>query len=73
MCRWSLYYVQKAKYNSTQYRSNGDIISALDSNSKNRTTLESPQIRTGIGLVDSLRSHDVSNIKHNEILVFENI
>ena len=60
---------QKARNNSTQYRSNGDIVSALGSNAKNMTTLKSPQIRTGLGLVDALRSHDVSNIKHNGILV----
>ena len=60
---------QKARNNSTQYRSNGDIVSALGSNSKNMITLKTPQIRSGIGLVDTLRSHDVSNIKHNGILV----
>ena len=60
---------QKARNNSTQYRSNGDIVSALGANAKNMTTLKSPQIRSGIGLVDALRSHDVSNIKHNGILV----
>ena len=53
---------QKARSNSTQYRSEGDVISALGANQKNMTTLKSPHIRTGIGLVDALRSHNVSNI-----------
>ena len=53
---------QKARSNSTQYRSEGDVISALGANQKNMTTLKSPNIRTGIGLVDALRSHNVSNI-----------
>jgi hypothetical protein len=33
------------------------------------TTLKSPHIRTGIGLVDALRSHNVSNIAGAGIVV----
>ena len=53
---------QKARSNSTQYRSSGDVVSALGANQRNMTTLKSPNIRTGVGLVDALRSHNVSNI-----------
>ena len=53
---------QKARSNTTQYRSSGDVVSALGANQKNMTTLKSPNIRTGVGLVDALRSHNVSNI-----------
>ena len=53
---------QKTRSNSTQFRSSGDVVSALGANQKNMTTLKSPNIRTGIGLVDALRSHNVSNI-----------
>ena len=31
------------------------------------TTLKSPQMRTELGFVDALRSHDGSNIKQNGI------
>jgi hypothetical protein len=33
------------------------------------TTLKSPNIKTGIGLVDALRSHNVSNIAGQGILI----
>ena len=54
---------QSSRNNSKQYRSNGDIVSALGSNNNNMRTLKSPNIRTGIGFIDALRSH---NIKNNE-------
>ena len=53
---------QTSRNNSKQFRSSGDVVSALGANQKNMTTLNSPHIRTGIGLVDALRSHNVSNI-----------
>ena len=53
---------QTSRNNSKQFRSSGDVVSALGSNASNMTTLKSPHIRTGIGLVDALRSHNVSNI-----------
>ena len=53
---------QKARSNSTQFRSSGDVVSALGANQRNMTTLKAPNIRTGVGLVDALRSHNVSNI-----------
>ena len=57
---------KKARNNSTQYRSNYEIVSALGANYKNMTTFKSPQIRSGLGLVDALKSHNVSNIKKIE-------
>jgi len=60
---------QKARSNSTQYRTSGDVVSALGANQRNMTTLKSPNIKTGIGLVDALRSHNVSNIAGQGILI----
>ena len=60
---------QTARSNSKQFRSSGDVVSALGSNQSNMKTLASPNIRTGIGLIDALRSHNVDNIKGQGILV----
>ena len=60
---------QTARSNSTQYRSSGDVVSALGANASNMKTLHSPHIRSGIGLVDALRSHNVSNIAGQGILI----
>ena len=60
---------QTSRNNSKQFRSSGDVVSALGSNQKNMTTLKSPHIRTGIGLVDALRSHNFSNIAGAGIVV----
>ena len=53
---------QTSRNSSKQFRSEGDVVSSLGSNASNMTTLKSPNIRTGIGLLDALRSHNVSNI-----------
>jgi DNA-binding transcriptional regulator LsrR (DeoR family) len=60
---------QTARNNSTQYRSSGDVVSALGANQRNMNTLQSPNIRTGVGLIDALRSHNVDNIKNEGILI----
>ena len=60
---------QTARNNSTQYRSSGDVVSALGANQSNMHTLRSPNIRTGIGLIDALRSHNVDNLKTQGILI----
>ena len=60
---------QSSRNNSKQFRSSGDVVSALGSNNKNMETLKTPNIRTGIGVLDSLRSHNVSNIKGQGTLV----
>ena len=35
------------------------------------TRIKSTQVRTGIGLVDALKSRNLRNIKHNKILVLK--
>jgi hypothetical protein len=60
---------QTSRNNSKQFRSSGDVVSALGANQRNMTTLKSPNIRTGIGLVDALRSHNVDNIGGAGIVV----
>ena len=60
---------QTSRNNSKQFRSSGDVVSALGANQRNMTTLKSPNIRTGIGLVDALRSHNVDNIGGSGIVV----
>ena len=60
---------QTSRNNSTQHRSSGDVVSVLGANASNMTTLKSPNIRTGVGLVDALRSHNVSNIAGQGILI----
>ena len=60
---------QSSRNNSKQYRSNGDIVSALGASNSNMQTLKSPNIRTGIGLIDALRSHNVSNIQNQGIKI----
>ena len=60
---------QTPRNNSKQYRTEGDIVSLLGANQNNMTTLKSPSIRTGVGIVDALRSHNVNNISHNGILI----
>ena len=60
---------QTPRNNSKQYRTEGDIVSLLGANQNNMTTLKSPSIRTGVGIVDTLRSHNVNNISHNGILI----
>lgn len=60
---------QKERSNATNYRTSGDVVSALGANQRNMNTLQSPNIRTGIGLIDSLRSHNVDNIKNQGIMI----
>ena len=60
---------QKEISNATNYRTSGDVVSTLGSNKSNMNTLRSPNIRTGIGLIDALRNHNVENIKNEGILI----
>ena len=60
---------QKARSNSSQYRSEGDVVSLLGANQRNMTTLKSPNIRTGIGIVDAFKNHNVNNIAGSGILI----
>lgn len=60
---------QKVRSNATNYRTSGDVVSALGANQSNMHTLRSPNIRTGVGLVDALRSHNVDNIRNENIII----
>ena len=60
---------QKERSNATNYRTSGDVVSALGANQRNMNTLRSPNIRTGVGLVDALRSHNVDNIRNENIII----
>lgn len=54
---------------SHNYRTSGDIVSALSGTSKNIKTLKNPNIKTGILPIDGLLAHDVGNIKNQPIYV----
>jgi len=58
-------------YNGNQqhYRTKGDVVSLLGSNAKNMTTLKNPNIKTGIVPIDALKSHNVDNIKEQNIFI----
>ena len=61
--------------NEQAYRTSGDVVSLMNSGSHNMTTLSNPnkQFRTGNPLVDyavnTLNSHNVSNIKSSNLFV----
>ena len=62
-------FFQKSRNNEHAYRTSGDLVSILNKNSKNMTTLRNPksQLHTGIFPLDmavnAFRAHDVDNIK----------
>jgi len=58
-------------YNGNQqhYRTDGDIVSLLGSGAKNMTTLKNPNLKTGIVPLDVLKSHNVENIKDENIFI----
>ena len=66
---------QPISNNERAYRSSGDVVSLMNSGSHNMTTLSNPnkQFRTGNPLVDyavnTLNSHNVSNIKSSNLFV----
>ena len=60
---------QKSRPNEKAYRTSGDLVSVLNANSKNMTTLKNPNYKTGIFPVDAYLSHNVDNIKKNNIFV----
>jgi hypothetical protein len=63
---------QKTRNIEKAYRTEGDVVSLLNANSKHMTTILNPNIKTGILPVDSLIAHSISNIK-NEKYLFNNI
>ena len=66
---------QSGGKNEKAYRTSGDVVSLMNSGSHNMTTLTNPnkQFRTGNPLVDyavnTLNSHNVSNIKSSNLFV----
>jgi hypothetical protein len=72
---------QKSRPNEKAYRSSGDVVSLLNANSKNMTTLKRPQgigfnrtvgiLAGGIGglIGNALDAHDVNNVKQSNILI----
>jgi hypothetical protein len=60
---------QKTRNIEKSYRTEGDVVSLLNANSKNTTTLPNNNIKSGILPVDSLIAHNVSNIKNEKIFV----
>jgi hypothetical protein len=57
---------QKTRNIVKAYRTEADVVSLLNANSKHMTTLPNNNIKTGI-LPDSLIAHNVSNIKNEPI------
>jgi putative lipase involved disintegration of autophagic bodies len=55
---------QKVRNNENALRTSGDLVSLLNSNSKNMTTLKNPNYSTGIMPIDILNAHNVDNIKN---------
>jgi putative lipase involved disintegration of autophagic bodies len=53
--------------NHLHYRTEGDLVSALSGNSKNITTLKNNNFNTGNLIYDSLKAHDLENIKSSNI------
>jgi dienelactone hydrolase len=60
---------QKTRSNEQALRTQGDIVSLLNANSKHMTTLKNPNYRTGVRVYDALNAHNVSNIKDSGILI----
>jgi hypothetical protein len=59
----------KTRSNETALRTQGDIVSLLNANSKHMTTLKNPNYQTGVKVYDALQAHNVSNIKDSGIFI----
>jgi len=57
----------QSQKNSKNYRTKGDIVSILDIGRKNNINLENPNKSSGNSLLDTLKSHDIDNIKNQNI------
>ena len=51
------------------YRTSGDMVSLLNSNSTRMKTLSNPTKRSGIFALDALNAHNVSNIKNSNLFI----
>lgn len=55
---------QKTRKNEIGYRTSGDVVSLLNANSKRVRTLPNPNIATSNLIRDTLKAHDLKNIKN---------
>ena len=60
---------QTTRSNEHAYRTSGDVVSLLNSNSTRMKTLKNPNIQTGILPIDAYTAHDVGNIQNEDIFV----
>ena len=66
-------FMQKSRNNEKAYRTKGDMVSILNKNSKNMTTLQNPNPTSNYGGIlgkayDTLKAHNVDNIKNSGIM-----
>jgi len=69
---------QKSRNNEKAYRTKGDMVSILNKNSKNMTTLQNPNPASNYGGIlgkayDTLKAHNVDNIKNSGITMQSDI
>lgn len=60
---------QKVRKNEVALRTDGDIVSILDENSKHMTTIHNDNKATGFLPLDTLKAHNVDNLKNANIFV----
>lgn len=60
---------QKTRSNENAYRTDGDIVSAMNANSTRMTTLRNNNKAQGFLPLDILKAHDVANIKDQNIYI----
>lgn len=60
---------QKTRSNENAYRTDGDIVSALNANSTRMKTLNNYNKAQGFLPLDILKAHDVDNIKKSNIFI----
>lgn len=60
---------QKTRKNEQGFRTQGDVVSLLNSNSTRMKTLPNPNLPTGFLIGDILNAHNVSNIKNSGITI----
>lgn len=60
---------QKVRANEHAYRTDGDVVSILDENSKHMKTLPNHNKSTGFLPLDTLKAHSVENLKNENIFI----
>jgi hypothetical protein len=69
---------QKSRNKEKAYRTKGDMVSILNKNSKNMTTMENPNPASNYGGIlgkayETLKAHNVDNIKNSGITMQSDI